>query len=88
MYESGFEMCLDLCIEENQPLRNFHLLYTSFSVYIVPLVVGLHCQIVENPSLIFVRVHHLGCICKTVSKVIDPILIFAFLSNEHEIWQI
>ena len=85
MYESGVEMCLDVCIEENQPLRNFHLLYTSFSVYIVPLVVGLHCQIVENPLLIFVRGHDIGCICKTVSQVIVPILIFAFLSNEREI---
>ena len=65
--------CVYVCIEENQPLGNFHLLYTSFSVYIVPLVVGLHYQIVENPSLIFLRGLHIGCVCKTVTKVFSDL---------------
>ena len=58
------------------------------SVYIVPLVVGLHHQVLENPLLIFLRSHHTGCICKTVTKVMDPILIFVFLSTNCDIWQI
>lgn len=80
--------CVYVCIEENQPLLNFHILHMSFSVYIVPLVVGLHCQVVENPSLIFLRGHLIGCICKTGTKVIDPILMFAFLSTDRDIWRI
>ena len=61
--------CVYVYIEENQPLGNFHLLYTSFSVYIVPLVV------------IFLRGHRIGCICKTVTKVIDPILFLHFFQT-------
>ena len=78
--------CVYVCIEENQPLGNFQLLYTSFSVYIVLLVVGLHYQIVENPSLIFFRGHHIGCVCKTVTKVFSefaernsPLICFEFV---------